>query len=105
MDEDIIHIATNSDGMHRCLRVTEIQAQIFGWLRPSDCTQLALTCASFYDSACDIVWAEVETMVHFARCMPPEALMELEVPIYDYVYSNPDNTITNLVSLLLSSLA
>lgn len=106
MDEDMLQLgfeSAASTGMHRCLRLTEIQAQIFGYLNTWDCTQLALTCSSFYECACDVVWAEVETMIPFARCMPPKVLVELEPEPRTYepddsdAYFGLDDMITSIV--------
>ena len=65
---------SDSDSMHHCLRITEIQIEIFRSLSQNDCTTLARVCRGFYEQAMDIVWAEVDTFVPFMMCMPPRII-------------------------------
>ena len=69
-------IQTEVVGLHKCLLIADIQALIFGSLTPKDCIQLAITCSSFYEEAVNVVWADVSSLVPFARCMPPDVMVE-----------------------------
>ncbi|KAI0085036.1 hypothetical protein BDY19DRAFT_967713 [Irpex rosettiformis] len=66
--------ATIPGGMHRCLRIAEIQMEIFRTLSPADAATLARTCTAFYDQAMNVVWARVESFIPFVMCIPSEAL-------------------------------
>lgn len=60
---------------HRCLRIPEIQMQIFSLLPRTACDSLAQTCTAFYEQAMDIVWAEVTTFTPLVQCIRSETLM------------------------------
>ena len=62
--------------VHPCLRIPEIQQLVFSSLRKRDCSRVALACKTFYEEAMDVIWADVESLVPFVRCMPPEILTE-----------------------------
>lgn len=63
---------------HQCLRVAEIQALIFKSLTQLDCVDLARTCSWFYEEAMNVVWADVCSLVPFAKCMPSDIIDETE---------------------------
>ena len=69
-----------------------MQQLIFSFLCERDCAQLARTCKGFYDEAMDVVWADVETLVPFVRCMPSEVLTET-------IRDGPDGLDITIVSL------
>ncbi|KAI0089150.1 hypothetical protein BDY19DRAFT_127242 [Irpex rosettiformis] len=60
--------------VHPCLRIAEIQMEVFHYLARKDCVNIAQTCSMFYNQAMDVVWAKVESFIPFVKCMPPEVL-------------------------------
>lgn len=61
-------------GMHQCLRIPEIQGEIFSNLQRRDCAKLAQTCRFFYDQAMDVVWAELPNLLPVVLCLPSDAV-------------------------------
>ena len=85
--------------MHRCLRIPEIQMQIFRYLSIETCNMLARTCTAFYEEAMNIVWADVTTFIPLMKCMRPE-ILTMEVTAHPWISSHKRHT---LVSILVSA--
>ncbi|KAI0091029.1 hypothetical protein BDY19DRAFT_1046790 [Irpex rosettiformis] len=65
-------MAAPAGGPHQCLRVADIQALIFKYLKCNDCIRLARTCTFFYNEASNVIWSEVESWIPFVLCMPSD---------------------------------
>ncbi|KAI0084849.1 hypothetical protein BDY19DRAFT_469529 [Irpex rosettiformis] len=78
MSSKITEVNTPTPGcttlVHPCLRIAEIQMEVFHYLARKDCVNVARTCSTFYDQAMDVIWAKVKTFIPFVKCMPPEVL-------------------------------
>ena len=66
--------ARTSTGMHRCLRIADIQALICRSLTRNGCIQLAQTCTTLYEEAMNVVWADMHTLIPLIGCMSRDAL-------------------------------
>ena len=64
--------------MHECLKLREIQQEIFKFnvLERADCARLSRTCKDFYEQAMDRTWVSVFGWLPFVRCMSPATLLE-----------------------------
>lgn len=83
--------------MHQCLRITEIQSLIFGSLRASECAPLARTCKLFYEQAMDVLWADIDSLIPFIRCVASDAL----VYTLQAVRNRPGSRNIDIVSFLI----
>lgn len=94
----------NGASMHQCLRITEIQSLIFGSLRASECAQLARTCKLFYEQAMDVVWADIDSLIPFVRCVASDALVYTVTVPRQAVRNRPGSRNIDIVSFFNQAL-
>ncbi|KAG9316790.1 hypothetical protein JVU11DRAFT_2854 [Chiua virens] len=57
---------------HRCLAIVEVQRAIFHEVHKATLARLARTCQTFSNTALDILWENLASIMNLVRCLPED---------------------------------